>query len=336
MLIFDGMLGTNTTISSLNSSIGDPQISDNYIKFNYMYSGNSDTFNIISFNKENTKSKVFQRTFDLKQILNFPIGWSGVTPIQQKRDYIGLTVSFKRNVVAFSSVTSLHGVISNPVVFENKMRFDYRTPELENDTITFLGISDGDKVNDSGVNLSVSNLKVAPVIQSFVEAPTARSRQYTGLQVRFSKNIQSCNITSDFGSISNSVVNNTDSITFDFLTPDRSQAIVSFNNIVETDGTIDIDLIESITVNLQLAPHSPSWFSSKPQVANQQYTNVQVQFSEGIQIPLPTITTSDVGVIINNISIVDGNYNLVFFHLVIQPYILFQMLKELMAVLHLH
>ena len=101
------------------------------------------------------------RTFDLNQILNFPVGWSGVTPIQQKRDYIGLTVSFKRNVVGFTSVSSLHGVISNPVVFENKMRFDYRTPELENDTITFLGISDGDKVNDSGVSFSVSNLKVS-------------------------------------------------------------------------------------------------------------------------------------------------------------------------------
>ena len=305
-LIFDGMLGTNTTISSLNNSIGDPQISDNYIKFNYVYSGNSDTFDIVSFNKENTKSKVFQRTFDLKQILNTPVDWSGITPIQQKRDYIGLTVSFKRNVVGFTSVTSLNGVISNPVVFENKMKFDYRTPESANDTITFVGITDGIEPNNSGVNLSVSNLKVAPVIENFIVAPTARNHQYTGLQVKFSKNIQSCNITSDSGTITNSIVNNTDIITFDFLTPNTSQAIVSFNNIVATDGTIDIDLIESITVNLQSAPHSPSWFSNKPQVADQQYTNVQVQFSEGIQTPLPTVTTTDVGVIISNISIVDG------------------------------
>ena len=50
-----------------------------------MYSGISDTFNIVSYNKENTKSKVFQRTFDLKQILNTPFNWSGITPIQQKK-----------------------------------------------------------------------------------------------------------------------------------------------------------------------------------------------------------------------------------------------------------
>ena len=49
------------------------------------------------------------------------------------------------------------------------MKFDYRTPESANDTITFVGITDGIEPNSSGVNLYVGNLKVAPVIQTFIE-----------------------------------------------------------------------------------------------------------------------------------------------------------------------
>ena len=113
-----------------------------------------------------------------------------MSELQQKRDYIGLSMQFKRNVVGFTSVVSQNGVISNAIVVDNKIQFNYTTPESENDIITFVGVNDGNEVNNSGVTFSVTNLKVAPVIQNFIVPPTARNYQYTGLQVKFSKNIQ--------------------------------------------------------------------------------------------------------------------------------------------------
>jgi len=196
-LMFDGILGTNTTISG--SGVGSYTITSNYIQFNYSYIGQSDTLTITSFNKLNTKSKPFTRTFNLKQILNLPLSWVN-PPNTQGYQYTNLVIAFARNVTAFTSVSSQYGNITNAVLYDtNKIKFDYLTPYQSTDIITFSGINDGSVINSSDVIFNVNNLLLGPVVSGFVSAPTSQSYPYTGLQVTFSKAIQSSNVSVSHG-----------------------------------------------------------------------------------------------------------------------------------------
>lgn len=333
-LIFDGLLGSSTTLQGSDpSSVTNVLIEDNnnFITFDYKYRGISDTFTIISYNKDNSRSKTFTRTFELRQTMNTPRDWGLITPNQQGYSYVGLQMEFYRDVVSIGNVSSqLGGTITDVVIVApNKVQFNYTAPisisdpvqESITDIISFADVNDGNLVNSSPVSRQVVLLYGPRILGWDGVKPNKQNYQYTGLKVLFTKQIQTINSVTvsgvNGGTIGNVVVSQVENaVSFDWLTGSATSPELIFNGLSASDGTIDIDLEERLGgISLLSGPSQPSWYNGvKPSYKETTYENMEVYFSEEIILynnVAPSVSTDVADDVISGVSI-NARGNLVF------------------------
>ena len=191
----DAELGMSSSVRSLNGAeISGVVVRDNEIQFSYHFNTLSDSLEILSWNKSGTESRRFRRDFDLVTLLDSPDAWVGVIPNTQGKQYTGLQMSFKRPVVSLTGMNSTAGLITNFVVVDGRVQFDYLPPLGPSDTLTFTEVFDGLTTNASPVSFVVQDLMVAPSVIGFSQSPTSQSYS-SDVIVSFSKAIASCSVS---------------------------------------------------------------------------------------------------------------------------------------------
>jgi hypothetical protein len=314
-IYFDGLIGSNTTISSQNGTISaiSARTSNNFF-FNFFCPTITDNLTITSFNSTSTKSKTYVVPITLKTTQAIPLSIASITT--QDFQYNSLIVTFNKAVKSIGSITSTQRSAQTITYTCNNTTSvtitSYKTPLYATDSLTFNAVIDtGDNPNIQAVTLNITSLMIGATFTSFIGSDNLISQNaiYTNIEADFSKNIIQNPVTpiTVIASTGNQPTNVRivgGNILFDYTTSSISSSVISFNNLYASDFTFDSGAVETVTYTLSAQPITPQWYANQPVLKSTAYTAVEVNFNK--RISACDIITSE-GTIINKTFNVRGN-----------------------------